>query len=251
MRPTLLLFLAFLSSLLVAAQTDIIPLASEPHHHLALHNSYVNVYKVEVASHDAVKLHRHDFDAISVMLAGAEVTVFSPGKPDVHSKLGAGQVRLQHRGYVHSTTVDSDATYRNVTVELLVPQEGGHNLCAAVNAGQPLNCPSAVASGNQPSSSQPQFATDKTTVDVITLSPLGETKIVDPRRPQLIVALDDSLTAMDDRQDGKIKRLHSGDFVWLDGNGKESIKNEGREESHFVLFKFQPRKAAETSSTTR
>ncbi|GAC1434957.1 MAG: hypothetical protein NVS1B11_03600 [Terriglobales bacterium] len=250
MRPTLLLFLAFLGSLLVAAQTDIIPLASEPHHHLALHNSYVNVYKVEVASHDAVKLHRHDFDAISVMLAGAEVTVSSPGKPAVHSRLGAGQVRLQYRGYVHSTTVNSDATYRNVTVELLAPQEGEHNLCAAVIAGQPLDCPNAVASGNQPFSSQPQFASDKTTVDAIILSSRGETRIADPRHAQLIVTLDDLLTAVEDRQDGKIKRLHSGDFIWLDGNGKESIKNEGREESHFVLFKFQPRKPAETSSAT-
>jgi hypothetical protein len=32
--------------LVVAAQApDVIPLASEPHHHLALHNEYVNVYR--------------------------------------------------------------------------------------------------------------------------------------------------------------------------------------------------------------
>lgn len=243
MRPLLMLSLAFLGSLLVAAQTNIIPLASEPHHHLALHNPYVNVYRVEVAPHDTVKLHRHDFDAISIMLSGAEVTVSSPGKPDVHGNLGVGQVRLQLRGYVHSTTVDSDATYRNVTVELLAPQEGEHNLCTAVMAGKPINCPSTVAPGDQP-----QFATTKSAVDVISLSPQGDTKIADPKCPQLIVALDDSLTVAGDGQDPVGRPLHSGDFVWMDGKVQKSIKNNGREESHFVLFKFQPREAAETSS---
>ncbi len=82
-----------------AEAPTVIPLASEPHHHLALHNEYVNVYRVEVAPHDSVLLHRHDFDAISVMISAAEVTVITPGKPDEHRKLVDGQVRLQTRGY--------------------------------------------------------------------------------------------------------------------------------------------------------
>jgi len=32
-------------------------------------------------------------------------------------------MRLQSRGYVHSTSIEGDATYRNVTVELLFPQK--------------------------------------------------------------------------------------------------------------------------------
>ena len=59
-----------------AGQTSpVIPLASEPHHHLALHNKYVNVYQVEVVPHESVLLHRHDYDVISVMLDDARVTV--------------------------------------------------------------------------------------------------------------------------------------------------------------------------------
>jgi hypothetical protein len=63
------------------AQTPtVIPLASEPHHHLALHNEYVNMYQVEVAPHDSVLLHRHDVDAISVMMSDSDVTVHAPGR---------------------------------------------------------------------------------------------------------------------------------------------------------------------------
>jgi len=82
----------------------------------------VKVYQVEVAPGDAVKLHRHDTDAISLSLSESLVTVHSPGKPDAQQKLTNGQMRLQARGLVHSTSVDGDTPFRNVTVELLMPQ---------------------------------------------------------------------------------------------------------------------------------
>src|SRR5713226_2281654 len=146
--------------LVVAAQApDVIPLASEPHHHLALHNEYVNVYRVEVAPHDSVLLHRHDADAISVTMSDAQVTVRTPGKPDVRQRLADGQLRLQARGYVHSTSIDGDTTYRNVTVELLLPQQGARNLCAPVIAASPLNCPSAPPPPTETHRDQPQFET--------------------------------------------------------------------------------------------
>jgi hypothetical protein len=142
LNAKLISLLAACSSAVLAApqNSTVLPLAYEPHHHLALHNGYVNVFEVEVAPHDSVRLHRHDFDAISVMISEAQVTVLTPGKPDVHLKLFDGQVRLQPRGYVHATSIDGDTTYRNVTVELLLPQQGGRNRCAPVMATQPLTC---------------------------------------------------------------------------------------------------------------
>jgi len=121
LRATLSLIFLTCYPLVFAAQTGaVMPLASEPHHHLLLHNEYANVYQVQVAPHDSVLLHRHDFDAISVMLNESQVTVYTPGKPEAHRKLVAGQIRLQPRGYVHSTAIDGDTTYRNVTIELLL-----------------------------------------------------------------------------------------------------------------------------------
>jgi hypothetical protein len=63
-----------------AQMQTVIPLASEPHHHLTLHNEYVNVYEVEVAPHDSVQLHRNEFDAISIMMSNSEVVVRAPGE---------------------------------------------------------------------------------------------------------------------------------------------------------------------------
>ena len=65
-----------------AQESSVPPLKSEPHHHLVLHNSYVNVYSVEVQPHDSVRLHKHEVDGISIMLSDSEITVHAPGKPD-------------------------------------------------------------------------------------------------------------------------------------------------------------------------
>ena len=221
----------------VAAQTPtVIPLASEPHHHLALHNEYVNVYEVEVAPHDSVLLHRHDVDAISVMMSDSEVTVHAPGKADVHQKLSDGQIRLQARGYVHSTSIDGDTRYQNVTVELLLPQEGWRNLCAPVIAGQPLNCASGQGVGGSAGhDEQPQFETEQTSVTLVHLPPRQHVGLSDLGGPELAIALDAGI-----RQTGRSgteKSLRAGDFVWFEsGQAARVFQNDGDKEARFVYF---------------
>ena len=232
--------------LVVAAQApDVIPLASEPHHHLALHNEYVNVYRVEVAPHDSVLLHRHDADAISVMMSDAQVTVRTPGKPDVHQKLADGQLRLQARGYVHSTSIDGDTTYRNVTVELLLPQQGARNLCAPVIAALPLNCPSAQPHPTATHRDQPQFETDQTYLTLIRVLPHQSVAFGDPGRSELIVALDAiAVTTASGNSPGN--SLHPGDFVWLNvGKPVQVFKNNGDKEVRLVSFALKPQGSAE------
>jgi quercetin dioxygenase-like cupin family protein len=223
-------------SLGAAAQApEVIPLASEPHHHLALHNAYLNVYQVEVAPHDSVLLHRHDADAISIMLSNSSVTVRAPGKPDMHQKLSEGQLRLQARGYVHSTSVDGDTTYRNVTVELLLPQQGARNLCAPVIAALPLNCPGAQA--QTPAAAhidQPQFETSQTYIALIRVRPHQSVTLGDPRRPELVVALDGVAAA---RGNGPENSLRPGDFVWLEAAKPSQVfKNDGDKEARLISF---------------
>jgi hypothetical protein len=229
----------------------IIPLASEPHHHLALHNEYVNVYRVEVAPHESVLLHRHDFDAISVMISSAEVTVLTPGKPDEHRKLVDGQVRLQARGYVHSTSIDGENTYRNVTVELLQPQQAGRNLCSAVMANQPLNCPGPQASTpNETDVTQPQYETDQTSVTLIHVLAHKSVAIGDPQHSELVVALDSDVTA-GEKGSSAGKSLHSGDFVWLaQGKASKVFKNSGEKEARIILFTLKSPTAAKTASSS-
>jgi quercetin dioxygenase-like cupin family protein len=238
-KRTLLVALSCFAIATFAQEPPLIPLASEPHHHLALHNAYVNVYQVEVAPHDSVLLHRHDADAISIMLSDAAVTVRAPGKLDVHQKLVDGQLRLQARGYVHATSIDGDTTYRNVTVELLLPQQGARNLCASVIAALPLNCPGAQA--QTPAAThidQPQFETKQTYINLIRVLPHQSAALGDPGRPELIVALDAVATASGKDSENS---LHPGDFVWLEAAKPPQVfKNDGGKEARLISFALKP-----------
>jgi quercetin dioxygenase-like cupin family protein len=222
----------FLGAAVYGQEPAVLPLEAEPHHHLALKNEYVKMYQVEVAPQDAVKLHRHDTDAISLSLSESLVTVHFPGKPDVQQKLTNGQIRLQARGYVHSTSVDGDTPFRNVTVELLMPQTREHNGCAQVMANEPLHCEGVhggVGLG------LPQFETDQTYVGLVRVRPHERVVIGNPGGATLIVALDAG--AMHSGENGRSRSLRAGDFVWLDkGKAGEAFRNDSVTEVRFVCF---------------
>jgi hypothetical protein len=216
-----------------------IALTSEPHHHLALQNEYVKLYQVEVSPGDSVRLHRHDTDAISLSLSDSLVTVHSPGKPDVQQKLTSGQVRLQALGFVHSTRVQGEAPFRNVTVELLLPQTGKQNRCAQVLAAQPLHCDDAKARDTMLAQS-PQFESEQTSLNLVRVPPHERATLGEPGRPILIVALDDGAAY---RRGGAAETtLLSGDFVWLDsGKAGQQFRNDGDKEVRLIVFAFRPR----------
>jgi hypothetical protein len=247
-RSFLILSLAtgFLGAAVSGQEPEVLPIEAEPHHHLALKNEYVKVYQVEVAPHDAVKLHRHDTDAISLSLSESLVTIHFPGKTDVQQKIANGQIRLQALGYVHSTAVDGDTPFRNDTVELLMPQTGKQNRCAQVIASQPLNCSMGAQIGGL-RLGQPQFETDQTYVGLVRAIPHERVVIGEPGRPILIVALDGGATHA---RDGGDSSLGAGDFVWLDrGKAAEEFRNASGKEVRFVTFAFKT--AAGASSPTR
>ena len=238
-RLALILTLCFAPRATVGQSPDVISLASEPHHHLALHNEYVNVYEVELASHGTVQLHRHEFDAISIMMSNSEVIVRVPNKPDVRQRLSEGQVRLQSRGYVHSTSIEGANIYRNVTVELLSPQDGARNLCASVIAGQPLNCPDTqLASPGAPYVVQAQFETNQTRVALIHLLPHQSIHLGDGSRPVLVIALDAVLSALSAQHPTGLVR--PGEFMWLEkGAPAGAFENTAEKEARLISFTFE------------
>ena len=225
-----------------AQEQSVIPLKSEPHHHLVLHNDFVNVYSVQVAPKGSVVLHKHEFDAIGIMLSDAQITVKAPGKPDSHQKVLAGQLRLQQAGYVHSTAIEGATAYRNVTVELLLPQQERRNICASVISGQPLNCPSAL-SGSAALSERPQFETNQTKINLIHLKQQQSVTLDASAESQLVVLLDDSAMVTD--INNPPKALRSGDILWRDSNTPAQIfENVGSKEIRLVTFVFTNDKSA-------
>ena len=225
-----------------AQETSIPPLKSEPHHHLVLHNSYVNVYSVEVEPHDAVQLHKHEADAIGIMLSDSEITVHAPGKPDSHQNVINGQLRLQSLGYVHSTSIDGDAPYRNVTVELLAPQGSPRNLCAAVIASQPVHCPESASQPNADSTREPQFQTNETEVALIRILSKQSATLDAAVFPQLLVVLDDVRIASGA---GPGKNWRAGEFLWRDTNAPAQVfTSDSANAVRLVAFSFKKEKAA-------
>jgi hypothetical protein len=220
------------------------PLKSEPHHHLALHNDYVNVYSVQVPPHDSVLLHKHDVDAISIVMSNSEITVRAPGHADSHQKVADGQLRLQAAGYVHSTSIDGDTAYRNVTVELLAPQQSPRNLCTAVIAGQPINCPASSSQPDSRRSQQPQFQTNQTMVTLIRVLPRQSATLDTQGLSQLIVAIDDVDISGNKNDPDKI--LRTGDFLWREPYSAPKIfTNHGTNEVRLVSFAFQKEGSSE------
>lgn len=235
-RSVLIASLLFFSLTGGAQEQSVVPLKLEPHHHLVLHNDFVNVYSVRVQSRDSVLLHKPDFDAIGIMLSDAEITVRVPGKPDSHQKLVAGQLRLQQAGYIHATAIDGDTAYRNVTVELLFPQQERRNICGGVISGRPLNCRSAQTDSSA-FSEQPQFETNQTKISLIRLKPQHSVTLNASAESRLIVTLDD--TAVVSGANSPPKALLSGDILWRDSNSSgEVFENAGSKEARLIIFVF-------------
>jgi hypothetical protein len=228
-----------------AAPSSIIPMNKEPHHHVVLHNDYINVYDVRVAVGDSIVLHRHDNDALAIAIGDQDLNVGIPGKPDLHQKTPDGQMRLQPSGYIHSTHVNAPPPYHTVAVELLHEQTGKRNLCVAIMGGQPLNCPDGSAGA--PSSKMivlPQFASDQTRIEVVRVLPHQRVDVGHRPESQLIVALDAAAISPASGS-GPDQMLQPGDFVWFDKAGPTRIfKNSGEREVRFVELEFSPTGAA-------
>jgi hypothetical protein len=210
-----------LVSLPPLAQTpSVITMDQEPHHHLALQNDFVKVFKVEVAPGDSIVLHRHDQNTVAIAIGEQLVTVGIPGKPDVHQKNADAQVRLQAGGYVHSTHVDGDMPYRTIAVELLRPQTNFHNVCAVVLSGQPMNCPTEGAKPSAASIRLPLLESGETRVHLVRVLPHESLNLtespVPPGASQVVVALDPAWISSQS-PDGLGQKLQPGDFIWIDG----------------------------------
>src|SRR5438874_4997689 len=103
MRTRLSVSLLFLSAFILCAQTTSeVAITAEPHHHLALQNQYVRVFKVELAPHEATLMHRHQYDSIFLTVGASQVEHDVAGKLPVTLKSQYAETRLFRGGFVHT-----------------------------------------------------------------------------------------------------------------------------------------------------
>ena len=235
------LFVALLLPIAVAGQAPaMITMDQEPHHHLALQNEYVKVFMVAIDPGDAIKMHSHDHDTVAIAIGEQTVTVGYPDKPEVHLKTPDGQLRMQQTGYVHSTRLDA-GIYHTVAVELIHSQSNQRNLCSAVMANKPLNCPETPAtSASEKFFVKPQFESDQTHIQLVNLFPDQKANIGSAQYFQLIVALD-PMSLLPASGSGPAKNLRPGEFFWVDkGAAFRALKNDSKAEARFIRFEFVP-----------
>ncbi len=260
MKTPAALALILLASALRAQAPVPVPLArgntpGEPHHHLKIENEYVRAYYVEVPPHGETQLHQHDNDYMFVTLGDSDVTNAVLGKPEVHLQLKDGEVRFTRGGFAHVARNNSDAPFRNVTIEFLHPQGEVHNRCAMVVAGAPQeNCeetneiipgvaeePSDYAVPGHPIGTNRRllFETDEAFVQEWTMS-VAASASWDRQVYSLVVGVGPAPIEV---QSGKKKaRLAPGQMLWLEGGPKAQFQKASSSDTrraHFLVVSFK------------
>src|SRR5712671_7097141 len=122
-----------------------VPISEEPHHRLVLQNEFTRIYNVMVPPLDATLLHQHDHPYLYVVLGPADIINAIAGKPELHQTLQDGETHFTPGNFAHIARTDFGMPFHNITIELLHPQGAAKNLCQAVLAAQPVECPPQAA----------------------------------------------------------------------------------------------------------
>jgi len=224
-RPAVLL----LAVTLFAQSGSEVEITAEPHHHLALENQYVRVFKVDVPPHDATLMHRHRHDYVFVTLGASQVSNEVEGKPAAMLKLQDGEVRFTPGNFAHIARNLASTPFRNVTIEFLQDKAAAP---AKWDEERGLN---VLTGGTQ----EILFVKDGVRVSEVELQSGGAMPKHHHSGPHLVVALSD----LDLRNDVEGKppapaQLKSGDIKWIDGGYTHTVTNVGKQQAKFATLEF-------------
>jgi quercetin dioxygenase-like cupin family protein len=225
-RAILLLPCLALFALAQTATAPAVPVLEEPHHHLAIENEYVRVFKVEVLPHAETLLHRHDHDYVFVTIGDARVVNAPEGKAPVELKLADGETRFTRAPLVHVAKNLSGQSFRNVTIELIQDQ---------ANRDAAGTFPEVVS----PEVQKVLFVQDGVRVSEYRLAPGATLPRHEHKRPHLVVAVSDLDLRSDVEGQGPMPgKFKAGDVKWLPGGYSHTLTNTGQKEARFVTLEF-------------
>jgi hypothetical protein len=243
MKPLSCSALLLLAFTLNAQAPTAVPVGKEPHHHLVFENGYVRVFRVSIPAHDSTLLHQHDVPYAYVALGAADVINAVQGKPEVRLVIADGQVGYSPGNFAHIARNQSDAPFNNVTIELLKPQGEPQNLCAQVVPGPlELHCDKISADHRGGSSTEPQFKTGETSVDLVRYDPnspgVTSSVTVTPRLGILLVMLSGS--GVQTLVKGKPEEtLAVGDVLWLLAGSNTTFSSPSGKDWSYLSLGFE------------
>jgi quercetin dioxygenase-like cupin family protein len=233
MRSRLIFPILLLAAIVLAAQsTSEVELTAEPHHHLALENKYVRVFKVEVAPHDATLMHSHHHDYVFVTLGATEIENDVKGKPPVTLKLQDGEARFVPGNFAHIARNMADTPFRNVTIEFLQDEAAQKTPPPKWDDERGLH---VFTGGTQ----DIMFVEDGVRVSETDLQPGATLPSHHHSGPHLLVAVTDLEVRSDvEGQGSKPGHFKAGDVKWLPGGYTHTLTNVGQQEAKFVTLEF-------------
>jgi quercetin dioxygenase-like cupin family protein len=233
MRSRLIFPILLLAATVLAAQsTSEVELTAEPHHHLALENKYVRVFKVEVAPHDATLMHSHHHDYVFVTLGATEVENDVKGKPPVTLKLQDGEARFVPGNFAHIARNMADTPFRNMTIEFLQDEAAHKTPPPKWDDERGLH---VFTGGTQ----DIMFVQDGVRVSETELQPGATLPSHHHSGPHLLVAVTDLEVRSDVEGQGPMPgHLKAGDVKWLPGGYTHTLTNVGKQEARFVTLEF-------------
>jgi quercetin dioxygenase-like cupin family protein len=231
MKPRLALLLLLTTTVLLAQPAEV-EITAEPHHHLALENAYVRVFKVEVPPHASTLIHRHRHDYIFVTLGASDVESDAVGKPPVHLRLQDGDTEFTPAPLAHAAKNLADTPFRNVTIEFLKDEEARKTPPPAWNPERGL---SVLHGGTL----DILFVKDGVRVSEIELQPGGIVPKHTHTGPHLLVAVSDlNLEVAAPGKSPTHLQLKSGDIKWFEGGITHIVTNVGKQPAKMVTLEF-------------
>jgi len=242
MKIPLFLLLGLLAFSLRAQAPAAVEIASEPHHHLVLENSYVRVWRFGLPAGDSTLLHAHTVPYIAVALGAADFANDVAGKAEVRGKTVDGQVNYSRGGFAHLVKADAGVPFDNVTVELLRPQGEPRNFCERIVDGPVKDCSSD--SSKVPADSPLRIVADATAVKPLLqtddfllagFSFAWKNGYTDsgPQPARLLIVCSNSELQVEIPGEAT-KSVHGGEVLWIEAGKKATILTPG--EHHVTRF---------------
>jgi quercetin dioxygenase-like cupin family protein len=220
------------AALLLAQTGSEVEITSEPHHHLALENPYVRVFKVVVAPRQATLMHHHRHDYWFVTIGASEVENDVEGQPPAKLNLTDGETRFLPGGFAHIARSLSDKPFRNVTIEFMQDEKARESPPPKWDEERGLH---VLDGGTQ----DILFVNDGVRVSEVELQPSGTIPKHHHAGPHLVAAVSDLDLRSDVEGEGpSIRQLKSGDVAWVPGGFTHTVTNVGKQKAKFITFEF-------------
>lgn len=210
-----------------------------------LKTSTVRVARLLLDPGAATGQHTHTVPHLAVALTDGTLASLATDGTATPREMHAGVPAYVPPGVTHALRNDGTSPFRAVTVDLLTPQTGARNRCAALMPGQPTDCPKSEPKPKA-GTLLPQMETDQTLVSLLTLDPGKERQFKAVAMSPIVVALaaTEATAVIEVRIAGGAvgkgeKPLREGDVATGLAQSPLTIRNTGTLPGHFLVVEFR------------